>query len=75
MNVKQITIVRTGDDFSKACFGYKGHSLETDPFPNTIDKEEIPALIKNRVNKWEEKWAEDNFLEIQTEYEGKDLEL
>lgn len=74
MKAENISIIRCGDGFSKAVFSYKGHSLEVS-FENTSSKEDVAALIKDRIEKWEEAWAEDNFNALQEEFGGKDLEL
>jgi len=75
MKVSDITFIEAGDHYSRIVFMYDGHNLTTESFENKTGEEEIPRIIKETVEKWEELRASKNIEVLKTAYEGKEIDL
>jgi hypothetical protein len=75
MEISAINFVESADDTFELSFMYLGHNLVTQTMPRSVAKTEIRDEIKRVVNEWISKRADDNFIALKTEFEGKTITI
>jgi hypothetical protein len=74
-SVEQIVLEDRGDSEFIASFMYNSHNLTTRPMGRASSVDSVKAAIKEVVEVWKSKRAEDNFAVLKSELENKTVEL